>query len=155
MKAQTRRLKKSKLLFNKVGKSKQIRKMAVTPVLTMLTSPFWSHFASLDCPRQISKNPRGLISFIEKLKNAPFNSFILIFLILKPLKLMILYSSEGQLWPNLKKYLHYFAERPKLRHILPSCQIFYVMIWVNTFYFFLAKNSWWKWLKMLCKPILW
>ena len=77
MKAQTRRLKKSKLLFNKVGKSKQIRKMAVTPVLTMLTSPFWSHFASLDCPNQISKNPRGLISFIEKLKNAPFNLIIL------------------------------------------------------------------------------
>ena len=79
MKAQTRRLKKSKLLFNKVGKSKQIRKMAVTPVLTMLTSPFWSHFASLDCPHQISKNPRVIISFIEKLKNAPFTSYIQFF----------------------------------------------------------------------------
>ena len=155
MKAQTRRLKKSKLLFNKVGKSKQIRKMAVTPVLTMLTSPFWSHFASLDCPHQISKNLRVIISFIEKLKNAPFTSFILILLILKPLKLKILSSSESQLWPNLKKYLDFFAERAKLRHVSPSCQIFNVKIWVNTFYVFLAKNSWWKWLKMQCKPILW
>ena len=77
MKAQTKRLKKSKLLFNKVGKSKQIRKMAVTPVLTMLTSPFWSHFASLDCPHQISKNQDAIFSFTKKVKNSPFNLFIL------------------------------------------------------------------------------
>ena len=97
IKAQTRKLRKAIILFSKVGESKQIRRMAVTPVLTMLTSHFWSHFASLDCLHGISKNPRVIISFIEKLKNAPFNSFNLIFLILKPLKLMILYSSEGQL----------------------------------------------------------
>ena len=53
MKAQTRKLEKFELLFSKVGKSKQIRKMAITPVLTMLTSTFWAHFASLDCPHQI------------------------------------------------------------------------------------------------------
>ena len=73
MKAQTRRLKISKLLFNKVGKSKQIRKMAVTPVLTMLTSPFWAHFASLYCPHQISKNQDAIFSFTEKVKNSLFN----------------------------------------------------------------------------------
>ena len=73
MKAQTKRLKKYKLLFNKIGESKQIRRMAVTPVLTMLTSHFWSHFGSLDCLHGISKNPRVIISFIEKLKNALFS----------------------------------------------------------------------------------
>ena len=69
MKAQTRILRKSQLLFSKVGKSKQIRKMAITSVLTMLTGPFWAHFTSLDCPNQISKNKNVVIPFTEKLKN--------------------------------------------------------------------------------------
>ena len=73
MKAQTRKLEKCELLFSKVGKSKQIRKMAITPVLTMLTSTFWAHFASLYCPHQISKNQDAIFSFTEKVKNSLFN----------------------------------------------------------------------------------
>ena len=73
MKAQTRKLEKCELLFSKVGKSKQIRKMAITPVLTMLTSSFWAHFASLYCPHQISKNQDAIFSFTEKVKNSLFN----------------------------------------------------------------------------------
>ena len=65
MKAQTRKLRKSQLLFSKVGKSKQITKMAVTSVLPLLLSPFWARFASFDCPDQISKNPDVVISFEE------------------------------------------------------------------------------------------
>ena len=74
LKAQTRKLRKSQLLFSKVGKSKQIRKMAITSVLTVLMTPFLAHFASLDCPNQISKNLDDVISFMEKLKNLPFKS---------------------------------------------------------------------------------
>ena len=79
MKAQTRRLRKSQLLFSKVGKSKQIWKMAITSVLTMLMSPFWARFASLDCPNQISKNKNGVSPFTEKLKNWPYLLFILLY----------------------------------------------------------------------------
>ena len=74
LEAQTRKLRKSQFLFCKVGKSKQIRKMAITSVLTMLMSPFWAHFASLDCPNQISKNKNVVRPFTEKLKNASFES---------------------------------------------------------------------------------
>ena len=74
LEAQTRKLRKSQLLFSKVSKSKQITKMAITSVLTMLMSPFWAHFASLDCPNQISKNKNVVIPFTEKLKNASFES---------------------------------------------------------------------------------
>ena len=68
MKAQARKLRKSQLLFSKVGKSKQITKMAVTSVLPLLLSPFWAYFASLDCPNQISKNKNVVKPFTEKLK---------------------------------------------------------------------------------------
>ena len=69
LKAKTRKLRESQLLFSKVGKSKQIRKMAITSVLTMLMSSFWAHFASFDCPNQISKNKNVVMPFTEKLKN--------------------------------------------------------------------------------------
>ena len=72
LKAQTRKLRKSQLLFSKVGKSKQITKMAITSVLTMLMSPFGAHFASLDCPYHISKNKNVVRPFTEKLKNLPY-----------------------------------------------------------------------------------
>ena len=68
LEAQTRKLRKSQLLSSKVGKSKQIKKMAITSVLTVLTVPFWAHFASLDCPNQISKNKNVVMPFTEKLK---------------------------------------------------------------------------------------
>ena len=89
VKAKTRRLRKSQLLFSKVGKSKQIRKMAITSVLTMLMTPFLAHFACLDCPNQISKNLDDVISFKEKLKNSPFKSITLVLSMMKPWKLRI------------------------------------------------------------------
>ena len=76
MKAQERKLRKSQLLFSKVGKSKQITKMAVTSVLPLLLSPFSAYFASLDCPNQISKNRDVVISFTENLKNSPLKSIM-------------------------------------------------------------------------------
>ena len=72
LKAQTRKLRKSQLLFSKVGKSKQIRKMAITSVLQLLLSPFWAHFVSLECPKHISKNKNVVRPFTEKLKNLPY-----------------------------------------------------------------------------------
>ena len=76
LEAQTRKLRKSQLLFSKVGKSKQITKMAVTSVLPLLLSQFWAYFASLDCPNQISKNRDVVISFKENMKNSPLKSIM-------------------------------------------------------------------------------
>ena len=59
--AKTRNLRKSQLLFSKVGKCKQITKMLITPVLTMLTQIFWALFAALGCPHKILKNKKCLV----------------------------------------------------------------------------------------------
>ena len=60
--AKTRKLRKSQLLFSKVGKCKQITKMLITPVLTMLTQIFWALFAALGCPHKILKNKKSMFS---------------------------------------------------------------------------------------------
>ena len=80
IKAQTRKLKKAKILFSKVVKSKQIRKMPITLVLTLLTSPFWALFASLGCPDNISKNWDVIFSFFEIEKNDQLISNFSIFM---------------------------------------------------------------------------
>ena len=129
MKAQTRRLRKSQLLISKVGKSKQIWKMVITSVLTMLMSPFSAHFASLDCSNQISKNLDDVISLKEKLKNSPFKSITW-----KPWKLRMMSSSVDHMGPNSNVCEQYFTERSKLRWIWPSCQIFLGMISINLFF---------------------
>ena len=74
IKAQTRKLRKAIILFSKVDKSKQIRKMPITLVLTLLTSPFWALFVSLGCPDNISKNWDDIFSVFKIRKNYPLMS---------------------------------------------------------------------------------
>ena len=83
IKDKTRKLWKAKILFSKVVKSKQIRKMPITLVLTLLTSPFWALFASLGCPDNISKNWDVIFSYFKIGKKWPFNVWFLIFLLCK------------------------------------------------------------------------
>ena len=83
IKAQTRKLRKAIILFSKVGKSKQIRKMPITLVLTLLTSPFWALFASLGCPDNISKNWDVIFSYFKIGKNWPFNVWFLNFFVVQ------------------------------------------------------------------------
>ena len=90
IKAKTRNLWKAKILFSKVVKSKQIRKMPITLVLTLLTSPFWALFASLGCPDNISKNWDDIFSVFKIGKNDPLMSdfsFFLLCKLSKPCKL--------------------------------------------------------------------
>ena len=105
IKAQTRKLKKAKILFSKVVKSKQIRKMPITLVLTLLTSPFWALFASLGCPDNISKNWDVIFSYFKIGKIDPLMSDFSTFLwckLSKPCKLEMKMALNGLLWDIVK-----------------------------------------------------
>ena len=77
--AQTRKLRKSQLLFSKVGKCKQITKMFITPVLTMLTQTFWALFAALGCPHKIKKISSLFSQLTEKLEKEDLKSLFSVF----------------------------------------------------------------------------
>ena len=105
IKAQTRKLRKAIILFSKVGKNKQIRKMPITLVLTLLTSPFWAPFVSLGCPDNISKNWDDIFSVFKIRKNDPLMSdfsFFLLCKLSKPCKLVMEMSLNGLLWYTVR-----------------------------------------------------
>ena len=105
IKAQTRKLRKAIILFSKVGKNKQIRKMPITLVLTLLTSPFWALFASLGCPDNISKNWDVIFSYFKIGKIDPLMSDFSTFLwckLSKPCKLEMKMALNGLLWDIVK-----------------------------------------------------
>ena len=102
---QKRKLRKAIILFSKVGKNKQIRKMPITLVLTLLTSPFWALFVSLGCPDNISKNWDDIFSVFKIGKNDPLMSdfsFFLLCKLSKPCKLVMEMSLNGLLWYTVR-----------------------------------------------------
>ena len=98
--AKTRKLRKSQLLFSKVGKCKQITKMFITPVLTMLTQTFWALFAALGCPHKIKKNLVAIFSVDWEIGKRRFEEPFLSFLCSKLRKLIlpkvIIFSSSAK-----------------------------------------------------------